>query len=54
MRQDVLRDEILVNGRIELFEKISSPGLEHPCRFADGAAPIGNMVKNAETENRVY
>ena len=53
MQKDMFCDEILIQSRVEFFEKKTALRFEHPCHFPKGRLPIRNVVENTEIEDSI-
>ena len=54
MEKDVLRNEVLVQGRVELFEEIDPFRLQDAGDLRERRAPVLDMVEDAEAEDGVH
>ncbi len=51
MKEETPGDDVQVEGRIELLDKIDPSLLQYPRDLGSGFAPVVGMMKDTETEN---
>ncbi len=54
MGKNVFCNTILIQARIQFFEKETSPWFKDPFDLAKGASPVRDMMEHAETEDHVH
>jgi hypothetical protein len=53
VQKDVLRDEVLIERRIEFLEEINASGFEHATYLRKSGLPVGHMMQHTEAENSI-